>query len=234
MRVRPLALPVMAAGLLALTSCTAVMEDTDSTASPGTGGSSPTASPTSSPSPTASADAECLEGEWEGDLRAAERSALQTLQLGELQVEPEVETSGESWVTFEDDTMTTEYREQSTTVTLTPADSDQELVATMTLDGTTTGSYTVEGDTLTVTDLDLSDLTTQNTAQLGGQEYELPGLEDVQADTLPVDTEFTFECSEDELRLTPVVDDVPTPAQTEGAPGTEDVQDALTQVLTRR
>lgn len=236
-RTRSMTLPAMAVGALALTACSDGGAAT-STPSPDAGTASPTeASPeptqTESTTATGGATAECLEGEWEGDLRTAETSTLGTLQLGELEVEPEIESSGQSVLTFDGSEMTTEYQDQTTTVSLSPPDGGGELVVTTTLNGTTTGSYAVEDDALTVTEVDVSDLTTENTATLGGSEYELPGLEETQADTFAMDTRFTVDCSEDELRLTPVADDVPMPDDT-AAPAEDEVEDALEMVFTRR
>lgn len=236
-RTRRMTIPAVAAGFLTLTACTT--GGTTGTATPDVDEATPGTTTDASPTETA-ADAdgvgECLEGEWAGNLRIAERTTLGTLQVGDLEVEPEVETSGESLVTFDGSTMTTEYQDQTTTVSLSPADAEGELVITTTLNGSTSSSYTVEGETLTVDDVDVSDLTTENTADLGGTEYDLPGLEDTQAESFAVDTAFTVDCSEDELRLTPVVDEVPLPDETDApdAPDEDDVEEALEMVLTRR
>lgn len=236
---RTLTIPAVAVGLLTVASCTADTGTETDAPSPDTSETAtPVATdPPSSPSPTAGDTgttdaAQCLEGEWEGELWGAQDGALGTVGLGELQVEPEVATSGDSWVSFEDSTMTSQYEDRTTTVTLASEDALGEVVVTAVLDGTVTGTYTAEGDTLTVSQVDVSGLTAENRAELAGQDYDLPGLEGADLDTLAVDTTFTFECSQDELRLTPT--DVPVPDAAEGEVDAGEVEDAVELVLTRR
>lgn len=234
-----------AAAVLALASC-AGDAGTDAGTGTGTEATTPAADDDGAGGDAAEEDAaegdgaqgdlaECVEGEWDGDLRAAGEGTLGSLELGELRVEPEVETDGDAWVTFDGTTMTTDYRDRTTTVTLSPVDAEGEVVLTTTLDGSTSSSYTVDGDTLTVGDVDVSDLTTDTTVQLDGEDYSMPGLEDVDADTVTVGTAFDVTCTEDELRLVPRVGDVADAAPDEaGDVDEEELESALEQVLTRR
>jgi hypothetical protein len=254
-------LPALAGvGILTLAACGATGDGT---------GTDPTATTTpdatGSPSPTQDDDAtaggaDCVEGEWDGDLEAAERRVVDSLDLGALEVEPEVSVSGESIVEFDGSMMTTEFQDQVTEVLLAVdgEQGDQEVMVTVRLDGTLEGTYTVSGDTLSVTDVDVSGLESEVTAELAGEEYDLPGVEALGSDSYAVDQEFTFECDDEELRLTPVADvdledggtaspdptespDATTsPDPTESpdattAPDDDETElDALTQVLTRR
>ncbi len=256
-------LPAMAGvGILALGACTATE----------TGGTTTTTSPSSAPSPAASptddddasasgGGAECVEGEWDGDLEAAERRAVQSLDLGEIEIEPEVDVSGDTVVTFDGSTMTTEFEDQVTEIVLAiDGEQDaQEIMVTVRLDGALEGTYTIEDDTLSVTDVDVSGLESEVTAELGGEEYDLPGVEALGGDSYAVDQEFTFTCDEEELRLTPVADvdldasaspeptespdddasgedssDDESPEPSESPDAGETELDPLTQVLTRR
>jgi hypothetical protein len=247
-------LPALAGvGVLTLAACGATG---------GTSGTDPTATTpdaTTSPSPTQDDDtgtaggADCVEGEWDGDLEAAERRATDSLDLGEFEVEPDVSVSGDSIYTFDGSTMTTEFEDQVTEIVLAidGEQDDQEIVVTVRLDGEVEGSYSVDGDTLAITDVDVSGLESEVTAELGGEEYDLPGVEALGSDSYAVDQEFTFACDDDELRLTPVADvdleddstaspdPTDSPEATESpdattSPDDETELDALTQVLTRR
>lgn len=244
-------LPALA-GMLALTACGATGAGTDDAT--GTDPAAPDTTASSSPTQgdedddAAAGGADCLEGEWDGDLEAAEDRATGALDLGELQVEPEVSVSGTSVVAFDGSTMTTEFQDQVTEVLLAVdgEQGGQDVVVTVRLDGTVEGSYTVDGDTLSITDVDVSALESEVTAELGGEEYDLPGVEALGGDSYAVDQELTFECDDEELRLTPVADvdledgATASPDSTESPDATTDPDedatelDALTQVLTRR
>lgn len=226
-RTRTTTLPALAGvGILTLAACGATGE--------GAGTDDPTATApetteSASPSPTeddddatASGGADCVEGEWDGDPEAAERQAVASLELGDYEIDPSVSVSGATVVEFDGSTMTHEFEDQVSEIVLLVE--GQEVMATLRLDGTLEGEYTIDGDTLSVTDVDVSGLESEVTAELAGAEYDLPGVEALGADRYAADQEFTFECTEDELRLTPVA----------SAMDDSEELDDLTHVLTRR
>lgn len=246
-------LPALAgAGILLLGACAdtggGTAGDTDAPTAPDT---------TSSPSPTedddedddtvASGDAGCVEGEWDGDLEAIERQTLEALDVGEFQADPDVTVTGEHVIEFDGSTMTTEYDDQVTEVVLMVdgGGTEQEVLLTVRLDGTVEGTYTVDGDTMSVTDLDVSGLESEVRAEVAGQQYDLPGTDALDRDSYAVDQRFAFDCNDDELRLTPLADgdledladdatSSPDPTESPDATGSETRLDELTQVLTRR
>lgn len=224
-RTRTTTLPALAGvGILMLAACGATDDGagTDPTAA------TPDTTELTSPSPTQEEDGataggdDCVEGEWDGDPEAAERQAVASLQLGEYEVDPEVSVSGSTVVTFDGSRMTHEFEDQVSEIVLMVE--GQEVMATLRLDGTLEGDYTTDGDTLAVTGVDVSGLESEVTAELAGAEYDLPGVEALGADRYAADQEFTFECTEDELRLTPVA----------SAMDESEELDDLTHVLTRR
>jgi hypothetical protein len=210
---RTTGLPLAVAGMFALTACgNGGTTDTapatpDTQESPDTGTDTDTDMDTDTGTDTdMRAGDECVEGEWDADLEAAERRVVDSFALGDLQIEPEVDVTGETIVTFEGDEMTTEFNDQVTTLTLVLED-DEEISAEATLNGSTTATYMIEGDTLRIMDVDVSQLDSEVVAMLGDEEYDLPGVEALGADAQAVEAEFTYTCSDDELRLTPVVDE---------------------------
>lgn len=222
---RPIGIITFSLAALGLAACGGDA-DTGATPDPATEMPDTETEAPDSPEPEAQGGDECLQGDWEGDLRIAERE-LGTLEVGDVEVAPEVESSGTTIVSFANGTMTTEYDDQTTTVTFA-LDEAQDVTATATLNGTTEGTYAIEGDTLTVTEIDISGLTADLTAELAGEEYELPGLEQVQ-DTFAADASFTYECADDTLRLVPETEQLPDEELED-----EVDEDALEIVLTRR
>jgi hypothetical protein len=237
-------LPAIAGvGILTLGACGATEDGagTNPTADAPAMTESPEPTPTetddsddSDDSAMASGGADCIVGEWEGDIEAAERRAVDSLNLGEIAVDPEVSISGDTVIEFDGSTMITEFEDQMTEILLAldGTGGAQEVMVSVRLDGTTEGDYTVDGDRLSITGVDVSGLESEVTAELGGEAYDLPGTESLDRDSYAVDQEFTFTCDDEELRLTPVA-----PADLEegtAEPGDETEVDDATQVLTRR
>jgi hypothetical protein len=217
---RTLVAPIALGGLLLLGACSAG-ETVDE--------------PEESPSPTAEADAEadagadgetedtqadgetgddgatssggaaCVEGDWEVDLASVLDATLSAPGLAEL--EPEIDVTGESTVTFADGEFTTEYAEQTTS--LTWAMEGQEFSSTTTYDGRLTGTYEVTDAELTMSELDTSGVTFTSTTTVNGEEIEL-GTDDMVQDAFSMGGTSTYECTDSELRLTPAVDGVDT------------------------
>ncbi|WP_199425225.1 hypothetical protein [Actinotalea solisilvae] len=211
------ATPLALGALLALTGCTGG----------GDAGAEPTDGATSSAEPTAEESAEpeedaeasggpdCLEGTWDSDLAAVAESM--SSMPGFEEMNPTIEVTGTSTVTFDGTTMTTEYVDQVSSVTIEINGSPMTTRTSM--DGTLTAAYTATDTEITVSDVDLSGVTITNTSVVDGQETEVPGLESAEASGVPLGGTSTYTCTDERLEMTPQVEGVET--------------GGLTQVLTR-
>ena len=208
---RRLVLPAAVGALVLLAGCSG---DADTATTPTDEETAPVEEPAETEEPAAADGDDCLEGEWTADLEAIRDATLSAPGMAEL--DPEVEVSGESWVTFADGVMTTEYDQQNTEVAM--AMEGQEIVSTSTYDGTMTASYTAADGTLEVSDVDMSGVEIDSTTTLNGEALEVPDLDDLETTGMDLGVSSTYTCEGDELSLTP---------QVEGAEG-------FTQVLTRR
>lgn len=149
---------------------------------------------------------ECLEGTWDADLQAAADAMGSMPGIGELN--PVIEVTGSSTVTFDGSTMTTEYVDQSSSVTI---DVNGAPMTTRTsMDGTLTASYTATDGEIEVGEVDLSGVTISNTTIVDGQETEVPGLESAEAAGVPLGGVSTYTCTDTRLELVPQVEGVDT------------------------
>lgn len=200
---RTIATPLALGGLLLLGACTADEAPTDD----------PTASQPADQETDAPADDDgddvasgggegCLEGEWAADTTAMAERLLSNPTFA--QMDPEVDVTGATTVTLADGVMTSVYDDNR--VQLTMSLEGQEFVTETVMDGTTTGDYTVEGDVLTVTDVDITGAEITTTTTVNGEAIEVPDLGDAEAMGIDLGGESTFECSGDELRITPNVE----------------------------
>ncbi|WP_250445219.1 hypothetical protein [Actinotalea sp. C106] len=209
---RRLVLPAAVGALVLLAGCSG---DTDTETTPTDEETTPVEEPAETEEPAAAAGGDdCFEGEWTADLEAMRDATLSAPGLAEL--DPEVEVSGESWVTYADGVMTTEYDQQTTELAMSLE--GQEIVSTSVYDGTMTASYTAADGTLDVTEVDMSGVEISTATTVNGEAIEVPDLKDLDTMGMDLGVSSTYTCDGDELSLTP---------QVEGAEG-------FTQVLTRR
>lgn len=155
----------------------------------------------------ASGGAACLEGAWEVDLDSLLETTLSAPGLEAL--DPEIEVTGGSTVTFADGTFTAAYDNQVTTMSW--AMEDQEFSTVSGFDGELTGTYEATDAELTMSDIDTSGVTLTNTTTVNGEEIDL-GTDQAVADAFSMGGTSTFECTDEELRLTPVVEGMDTGA----------------------
>ncbi|MBO1753043.1 hypothetical protein J4G33_14620 [Actinotalea sp. BY-33] len=208
---RSLVLPAAVGALVLLAGCSG---DTDSESTPTGEATAPVEDPAETEGPATASRDDCLEGEWTSDLEAIREATLSAPGMAAL--DPEVEVSGESSVTFADGVMTTEYDQQTTEVAM--ALQGQEVISTSTYNGTMTASYAVADGTIEVTDVDMSGVQIDSATTVNGEAIEVPDLDDLDTRGVNLGVTSAYTCEGDELSLTP---------QVEGA-------DGFTQVLTRR
>lgn len=214
------ATPLALGALLVLTGCTAGGEEPGPTESAAGTETSESAEPAPEETEdaeegTASEGAGCLDGTWNTDLTAV-ADAMKSVP-GFEELNPVIEVTGTSTVTFDGSTMTTEYVDQVSSVTI---DVNGAPMTTRTsMDGTLLATYAATDTEITVSDVDLSGVTITNTSIVDGQETEVPGLESAEASGIPLGGVSTYTCTDDRLELSP---------QVEGMDA-----GGLTQVLTR-
>ena len=201
-------LPPLTLGAVLLAGCAGDEPggDTTTTAEP-TVSPDETMEPDGTTSPTgdaaAGAGADCLLGEWTADIDATEEVRVSAPGLEDL--DPRATVTGEATVTFDESTMTTEYDNQVTELTLTLEGS--EVVVTTTFNGTVTSSYTATDTELTVTDVDVDDLDVETTTTMGGQETELaPDLQGAEMFGTDLSGVSDYTCDEGRLEITPQVE----------------------------
>ncbi|MBX9246950.1 hypothetical protein ICW40_19345 [Actinotalea ferrariae] len=202
------ATPLAVGAVLVLAGCTGG-GDPAPTESAGASTESPSDEESAEPEEDDAATAggpECLEGTWDADLQAAADAMGSMPGIGELN--PVIEVTGSSTVTFDGTTMTTEYVDQSSSVTV---DVNGAPMTTRTsMDGTLTASYTATDGEITVADVDLSGVTISNTTVVDGQETEVPGLESAEASGVPLGGVSTYTCTDTRLELVPQVEGIDT------------------------
>ncbi|WP_182112965.1 MULTISPECIES: hypothetical protein [unclassified Actinotalea] len=207
---RTAATPIALAALLTLTACTSGGDDPE-TAEP-TASDEATEGGDEQPEDGADGDAaaaggpDCLAGTWSVDVSSVGESMLSAPGMEELN--PQVEVTGTSTVTFDGSAMTTVYEDQVSSVTIELEGAP--VTTTTSYDGTLVAAYTATDTELTISDVDLSGLTVRNTSIVDGQETEIPGIESAEASGVPLGGVSTYECTDDELRLTPQVEGVDT------------------------
>ena len=210
---RALVVPIAVGGLLVLGACSAgeTLEEPEESATPSEDAveDEPTSEEDTGSEDTAatgaSQGAACLEGDWEVDLESILDATLSAPGLAELA--PEIDVTGTSTVTFADGAFSTAYTDQ--TVTMSWAMEEQEFSNVTAQDGTMTGTYEATDTEVTMSDLDTSGVTFTNVTTINGEEVDL-GAADAAQDAFSVGGTSTYECTDDELRLTPVVDGVDT------------------------
>lgn len=158
----------------------------------------------------ASGGVHCLHGAWEADKDAVVAAALAGPQMAGPQMagaEATANVTGSSRLAFDDGTFTTRYDAHATELVWTLE--GQEMSNTTVFDGEITGTWTATDTTLTLTDVDVSGLTLENRTVVAGEEIELDP-DGMVLEALAHGGTSTYECTEHELRLTPVVEGTDT------------------------
>lgn len=143
---------------------------------------------------------ECLQGDWTADVDATRELKLSAPGL-EGYEDPQVEVTGDMWVSFDGSTMTTDYDNQVTELTLTLPDGT-DVVVTTTLNGTVTASYTATDAELTVEEVDSAELSAETTASAGGQETAVP-FQDLETHGVDLTGVSDYTCDEERLVIEP-------------------------------
>ncbi|KGM11911.1 hypothetical protein [Cellulomonas bogoriensis] len=190
-RARALALPLALGTVLALTACAADPEATDPTEPP----TDAETGDTEAQAPAGGdVDPACLQGSWDTDLER-----LLEVQTAGVEVDDyEHEFSGSAVLTYDDGTMIREADELEVTQWFSVE--GQQMESWMREHGTVTGTYTLDGDRLEISDLDSSDIEVQTRTEIEGEEVPAPEIDP--ADVF-VDGMYFAECAGDELYLTP-------------------------------
>lgn len=190
---------------LALAATTLLLTAACSSSEPPASADAPAAQTTSATPTSASEDAApdlttCLVGTWEQDMTDARAQMDALMGAGD---EADVSFDGTGTMTFGADGSLSSTVDSTTT--MAGAVDGVAVVLTAKVAGSTSGTWTVDGERMTIADLDMSGLTTDITTTADGVEVEIPGLDDsgdlssVAAQAPPSETDVT--CTDDELLL---------------------------------
>ncbi|WP_152667248.1 MULTISPECIES: lipocalin family protein [Cellulomonas] len=196
------ALAVTAAAALLLTACTGGADDPTSPGPTGpSGGSAGEASsaPEAVPAePLPPATAECLAGTWRLDLAAMQDDLAQLFAAADDDA-VEVTVSGTSTYEFEADGSFAATVDSTSGMTM--RSDETELTSRSESSGDLTGAWSLDGDRLTISDVDSSGLDVTTTAEMDGETLDVPpGAPEDAIEALPP-TLSTATCSDDTLVL---------------------------------
>jgi len=224
MRTRLTITAALATTVLALAACSASDPEPSPSA---TESSSPTATETDETEPTddetsaeetedvtaGAGDAACLQGTWVYTAEEVEKTFEEMMaNTSGGGVINDLTVTGDATMTFDASTITQSYDPQSWAIKAGPETMNMEMVITMS--GNTVGEYTVEGDLIRVSSIDVNDYSVTTEVLVDGEPMEGLGdlgIEDLVGETgsgLP-EGQVRFACSGDELSLTAIVPDQP-------------------------
>lgn len=157
-------------------------------------------------------DAACLDGSWTYSAAEVEKTFAEMMSnVGSSPVN-DLTVTGDAVMTFDGSTITQVYDPQVWTIKAGPETMNMEMVLTMA--GSTVGQYTVEGDLIRVTEIDVTDYDVTTEVLVDGKPMD--GLGDLGLDNLVGETgsglpegQVRFACAGDELSLTAIVPDQP-------------------------
>lgn len=197
-RTPALALALAATTLLLTAACSSAEQPSaDATSAPPTTPVAETVEP-----PTLE---ECLVGTWEQDMDAmSEQVEAMFAPLAAETDGLDISFDGTASAAFAKDGNVTSTMDS--TIVVTSVIEGTELVMTMVSGGTTTGTWVVEDDMITVGDVDASGLTMDVSTTLDGVETEIPGMDEMAnvdglVGQLPP-AAAAVECTDDELVMT--------------------------------
>ena len=168
-----LTLPATLLTVVVLAACTAGGDAAPSPSGTAAADASPDASATAPPppdEPLAPATAECVQGTWTLDLEAVQDDLRRVLAGNGGAVELDV-----AGTTTYELVAGGEFRaavDSSSSVTF--AGDDGDLTSTAASSGDLTGVWSLEGDTLVISDVDTADLDVTTTASLDGEPVDVP------------------------------------------------------------
>lgn len=203
----------LAAVALLLGGCSGGGDDADAD-EPSAEASTPTEEETTEPADeetedaTASEGAACVEGTWVTDAEA--QAEQTTAALGMSDIGAQASVTGDSLTTIDGSSMTTEYRDQVVEVSWELEGQEFRLVNSWS--GTLTGTIEVAADQVVISGVDASGLQMTYETYVNGELLDVPGLEDIPLSGFAAGGTSTYTCAGDELRLTPVVEDMDTSA----------------------
>jgi len=168
-----------------------------------------TDAPTDGQALAGAGDTACLEGSW---LYTGEEFARTFEEMMSQAGGPDigdVSASGSSVMTYDGSTFTQVFGPQEMTISVDAGGMAMEMV--MTMSGTSTGSYTVDGDLMTIDDVDTSGYTMTSKVLVDGKDLDGIdlGLDDMIKDAGTTRGTVRFGCVGDELTLVPVIAELP-------------------------
>ena len=197
--------PATLVGLLLLTGCGGAADVseppvTEKTTKPGAAaqepeGEEPTAK--EAEAEAAAQGAECMLGAWDVDPEVVRQAALGG--LGALGSDAQIDTTGETWVTFDGTTMSNVYAAQLTTITM--AVEGQTIVMTVNIDGTVAAAYTATDGEVLIEPTDAAALTTTVTATVDGVPVEIPSTDEAMKQAADFSGANSYTCDDTTLRL---------------------------------
>lgn len=146
--------------------------------------------------PLAPATAECLQGTWQVDLDALRADLLRS--VGGADAGVEIAVSGTTTYEFGAPDGLVVTVDSTSSVTL--ADEGSSLESTSVAAGTLRGTWTLDGTTLVVSDVDAAGLDVTTTASLDGDDVETPDSPDDAIGAMPPTTS-TASCGPDRAEL---------------------------------
>ncbi|QGQ18577.1 hypothetical protein GC089_04090 [Cellulomonas sp. JZ18] len=198
---RPLALATTAATALLLTTACTGGGEAEPTAS---GSPSESASATAEETPDAAAGGaseECILGTWQVDTAALQESMAQLFALGGEELSGmSMTVTGEGTYEFAEGGAFSTTSDMTSGVSMSVE--GMEIVTEGTSTGTMTGTWALEGDQLTLSDLDTSGLTVTTTGTMNGDPIDIPEGSAEGAMQAAPPTASTVACTEDTLTLT--------------------------------
>lgn len=166
----------------------------------------PTETETPDEPATSAGGAACVEGTWLADNDAQAASTTSGLGMGDLGAEATV--TGESETTFAGNQMTTEYRDH--VIEVSWGMEGQEFRMVNSWSGSLSGTVEVTDEQIVISAVDASALEMDYETFVNDAPLEIPGLADIPLSGMAAGGTSTYTCDGDELRLTPVVEDVDT------------------------
>ena len=151
--------------------------------------------------------AACIQDTWTVRTASAEELIVDTMVASGAGMPDEVLVSGSAWLTLTDTTLTWEYEAYTTEIALDLDGTEYHSIVVQ--DGRATSSYELDGELMTTTALDLSQVTQEGTLYLDGVEQTIPAEQAAQALQQAGSAgagETLVRCGADALHIVPVLE----------------------------